>query len=56
MQKKFAKFLGRRQQVNYIYQQISLDMEFNDLWRLYVSIPKNKKLIIDLIDMTINID
>ena len=45
-----------RQQVNYIYQQISLDMEFNDLWRLYVSIPKNKKLIIDLIDMTINID
>jgi hypothetical protein len=45
-----------RQQVNYIYHQISLDMEFNDLWRLYLAIPKNKKLIIDLIDMTSNID
>jgi hypothetical protein len=44
-----------RQQVNYIYQQISLDMEFNDLWRLYLAIPKNKKLIIDLIDGTINV-
>ena len=44
-----------RQQVNYIYQQISLDMEFNDLWRLYLAIPKNKKLIINLIDGTINV-
>jgi hypothetical protein len=31
-------------------------MEFNDLWRLYLAIPKNKKLIIDLIDMSINVD
>ena len=45
-----------RQQVNYIYQQISLDMEFNDLWKLYLSIPKNKKIIIDLIEGTVKID
>ena len=45
-----------RQQVNYIYQQISLDMDFYDLWKLYLSIPKNKKIIIDLIDGTVKID
>jgi hypothetical protein len=31
-------------------------MEFNDLWRIYLSIPKNKKIIIDLIEGTVKID
>ena len=45
-----------RQQVNYIYQQISLDMDFYDLWRMYLSIPKNKKIIIDLIEGTVKME
>ena len=45
-----------RQQLRYIYQQITLDIDFEDLMRLYLSLPKNKKMIIDLIDMSFIID
>ena len=45
-----------RQQVNYIYNQICVDMKFEEFYELYVSIPKQHKLIIDLVDMTTLID
>ena len=45
-----------RQQVNYIYNQICVDMKFEDFYELYVSIPSKHKLIIDLVDTTIRID
>ena len=45
-----------RQQVNYIYNQICVDMKFEEFYEMYVKIPHQHKLIIDLIDMTIKID
>ena len=45
-----------RQQVNYIYNQICLDMKFEEFYDLYVSIPQQHKLIIDLVDVTIKIN
>ena len=45
-----------RQQVNYIYNQICVDMKFEEFYELYVKIPSKHKLIIDLVDMTIIID
>ena len=45
-----------RQQVNYIYNQICVDMKFEEFYDLYVSIPQRHKLIIDLVDTTIRID
>lgn len=45
-----------RQQVNYIYNQICLDMKFEEFYDLYVSIPQQHKIIIDLVDVTIKID
>ena len=41
---------------NYIYNQICVDMKFEDFYELYVSIPQKHKLIIDLIDTSIRID
>jgi len=45
-----------RQQVNYIYNQICVDMKFEEFYDLYISIPQRHKLIIDLVDTTIRID
>ena len=45
-----------RQQVNYIYNQICVDMKFEDFYELYVSIPNKHKLIIDLVDSSIKLD
>ena len=45
-----------RQQVNYIYNQICVDMKFDEFYDLYVRIPQRHKLIIDLVDMTVVID
>ena len=45
-----------RQQVNYIYNQICVDMKFEDFYELYVSIPSKHKLIIDLVDTSIRLD
>ena len=45
-----------RQQLNYIYNQICVDMKFEEFYELYVSIPPKHKLIIDLVDMTTIID
>jgi hypothetical protein len=64
MQKNFAKFLGpiqlfpgySRQQVNYIYNQICVDMKFDDFYELYTKIKQQHKMIIDLIDMKTTID
>ena len=45
-----------RQQVNYIYNQICVDMKFEEFYELYIKIPQQHKLIIDLVDTTILID
>lgn len=45
-----------RQQVNYIYNQICVDMKFEEFYDLYVKIPQRHKLIIDLVDMSVLID
>ena len=62
-----------RQQVNYIYNQICVDMKFDDFYELYVKVPQKqdcfandarsssstssrRKLIIDLVDMTVKVD
>ena len=45
-----------RQQLNYIYNQICVDMKFDDFYDLYVKIRQRHKLIIDLVDMRLNID
>ena len=45
-----------RQQLNYIYNQICIDMKFEDFYELYVTIPQKHKLIIDLIDTSVRID
>ena len=45
-----------RQQVNYIYNQICVDMKFDDFYELYVKVPQKHKLIIDLVDMTVQLD
>ena len=38
-----------RQQLNYIYQQICLDMKFEEFYKAYTSLSKNKPMIIDMI-------
>ena len=45
-----------RQQVNYIYNQICVDMNFEDFYNLYLQIPQRHKLIIDLVDTTVIVD
>ena len=45
-----------RQQVNYIYNQICVDMKFEDFYELYVSIPQKHKLIIDLVETSVRVD
>ena len=45
-----------RQQVNYIYNQICIDMKFDDFYELYTKIAQKHKMIIDLIDMVVKID
>ena len=45
-----------RQQVNYIYNQICVDMKFDDFYNLYAKIAQKHKMIIDLIETTIRID
>lgn len=45
-----------RQQLNYIYQQINLDMKFEDFYNEYTKLKKNQKIIIDMIDSSILIN
>ena len=45
-----------RQQVNYIYNQICVDMKFDDLYDLYVKIHQKHKMIIDLVETTLKVD
>ncbi len=50
-------FLGySRQQLNYIYQQINLDMKFEEFYEFYIRLGKNNKLIIDMIDSDLRIE
>ena len=42
-----------RQQLNYIYQQICLDMKFNEFYDIYTKLGKNKCLIVDMISGTL---
>ncbi len=42
-----------RQQLNYIYQQICLDMKFEEFYDIYTKLGKNKCLIIDMISGTL---
>ena len=39
-----------RQQLNYIYQQINLDMKFEEFYNLYTKLRTNDKIFIDMID------
>lgn len=39
-----------RQQLNYIYQQICLDLKFDEFYNIYTKLGKNKSLIIDMIN------
>ena len=45
-----------RQQVNYIYNQICVDMKFDDFYDLYVKIHQKHKMIIDLVETTLKVD
>ena len=45
-----------RKQVNYIYNQICVDMKFDDFYDLYVKIHQKHKMIIDLVETTIKVD
>ena len=45
-----------RKQVNYIYNQICVDMKFDDFYDLYVKIHQKHKIIIDLVETTIKVD
>ena len=45
-----------RQQVNYIYNQICVDMNFEDFYNLYLQIRQRHKLIIDLVDTSVIVD
>ena len=38
-----------RQQLNYIYQQINLDMKFEQFYEIYTKLSKNNILFIDMI-------
>ena len=44
------------QQVNYIYNQICVDMKFDDFYDLYVKIHQKHKIIIDLVETTLKVD
>ena len=45
-----------RQQLNFIYQQISIDVNFNEFMRIYNKLDYRKKLIIDCVEGEIRID
>lgn len=45
-----------RQQLNYIYQQICVDMKFEDFYNVYTKLGKNNKMIIDLINCDLVIE
>ena len=45
-----------RQQVNYIYNQICVDMKFDDFYDLYIKIHQKHKIIIDLVETTLKVD
>ena len=45
-----------RQQLNFIYQQISVDVNFNEFMRIYNKLDYRKKLIIDCVEGEIRID
>ena len=45
-----------RQQLNHIYHQISLDVDFNEFMRIYNKLDYGNKLIIDCVEGEIKID
>lgn len=45
-----------RQQLNHIYQQICVDMKFEEFYEFYIRLGKNNKLIIDMIDSDLRIE
>ena len=45
-----------RQQLNHIYHQISLDVDFNEFMRIYNKLDYGNKLIIDCVEGEIRID
>ena len=45
-----------RQQLNFIYQQISVDVNFNEFMKIYNKLDYRKKLIIDCVEGEIRID
>ena len=44
-----------RQQLNYIYQQICVDMKFEDFYNVYTKLGKNNKMIVDMINYDLSI-
>ena len=47
--KLYSILLYSRQQLNYIYQQINLDMKFEQFYEIYTKLSKNNILFIDMI-------
>ena len=45
-----------RQQLNFIYQQIAIDVDFNEFMRMYNKLNTRQKLIIDCVEGEIRID
>ena len=45
-----------RQQLNFIYQQIAIDVDFNEFMRMYNKLNTRQKLIIDCVEGEIKID
>ena len=45
-----------RQQLNFIYQQIAVDVDFNEFMRMYNKLNTRQKLIIDCVEGEIRID
>lgn len=44
-----------RERVAYIYRQVSVDMNFNDFYNMYLKLGKYKKMIIDNVDSSVRI-
>ena len=45
-----------RQQVKYIYNQICVDMPFEEFYQVYIHLKPQTKLIIDLVDVSLRVD
>ena len=44
-----------RERLQYIYRQLPIDMGFEEFYRMYQSLPKYKKIVVDCLDSTLKV-